>query len=216
MFTIHELKKISRYMDSIITFWSKTKQKCKPIHIDSCYMRSKWSESVNCSSFLTLCDPMDCSLLGSSVHGILQAKILEWVAMPSSGDLSNPGSEPSSSVSPVLQTDSSLFEPSRKPTHIPKTLENSFLWLAELWVIIICFLSCFLSLFSIGKVFPLWKENAILFWRTNGDPPNNLLLTPFQFLFWLIGRMSTGLCSSSVGSPFSLCQILSLVSRQQL
>ena len=32
----------------------------------------------------TLCDPMDCSLSGSSVHGILHAKILEWVAMPSS------------------------------------------------------------------------------------------------------------------------------------
>ena len=30
------------------------------------------------------CDPVDCSLPGSSVHGILQAKILEWVAMPSS------------------------------------------------------------------------------------------------------------------------------------
>ena len=33
---------------------------------------------------LTLCDPMDCSPLGSSVHGILQARILEWIAMPSS------------------------------------------------------------------------------------------------------------------------------------
>ena len=32
----------------------------------------------------TLCDPMDCSLPGCSVHGILQARILEWVAMPSS------------------------------------------------------------------------------------------------------------------------------------
>ena len=30
----------------------------------------------------TLCNPMDCSLLGSSVHGILQARILEWVTMP--------------------------------------------------------------------------------------------------------------------------------------
>ena len=29
----------------------------------------------------TLCDAMDCSLLGSSVHGILQARILEWVAI---------------------------------------------------------------------------------------------------------------------------------------
>ena len=34
-------------------------------------------------SSLTLFDPMDCSPPGSSVHGILQARILEWVAMPS-------------------------------------------------------------------------------------------------------------------------------------
>ena len=33
-------------------------------------------------SCLTLCNPMGCSLPGSSVHGILQARILEWVAMP--------------------------------------------------------------------------------------------------------------------------------------
>ena len=36
-------------------------------------------------SCLTLCDPMDCSLPSSSVHGILQARILEWVAIPLSG-----------------------------------------------------------------------------------------------------------------------------------
>ena len=35
-------------------------------------------------SCLTLCDPMDCSPPGSSVPGILQARILEWVAIPSS------------------------------------------------------------------------------------------------------------------------------------
>ena len=35
-------------------------------------------------SCLTVGDPTDCSLPGSSVHGILQARILEWVAMPSS------------------------------------------------------------------------------------------------------------------------------------
>ena len=32
-------------------------------------------------SYLTLCDPIDCSLPGSSVHGIFQARILEWVAI---------------------------------------------------------------------------------------------------------------------------------------
>ena len=36
------------------------------------------------SCVLTLCDPMDCSPPSSSVHGILQARILKWVAMPSS------------------------------------------------------------------------------------------------------------------------------------
>ena len=32
----------------------------------------------------TFCDPMDCSLLGSYVHGVLQARVVKWVAMPSS------------------------------------------------------------------------------------------------------------------------------------
>ena len=39
---------------------------------------------------LTLCDPMDCSLPGSSVHGILQARILQWVALPFSRGFSQP------------------------------------------------------------------------------------------------------------------------------
>ena len=34
----------------------------------------------------TLCDPMDCSLLGSSIHGIFQARVLEWVAISFSRD----------------------------------------------------------------------------------------------------------------------------------
>ena len=38
--------------------------------------------------------PMDCSLPGSSVLGILQARILEWVVMPSSRDVTDPGIEP--------------------------------------------------------------------------------------------------------------------------
>ena len=42
---------------------------------------------VTAQSYLTLCDAMDCSLPGSSVHGILQARLLEWVAMPFSGGI---------------------------------------------------------------------------------------------------------------------------------
>ena len=43
--------------------------------------RYLWMSARLC---LTLCDPMDCSPLGSSVHGILQARILQWVAISSS------------------------------------------------------------------------------------------------------------------------------------
>ena len=69
---------------------------------------------------LTRCDFTDCGPPGSSVHGILQARILEWVAMPPPGDLPEPGIEPVSPASPALQADSSA-EPSGKPygTDIP-------------------------------------------------------------------------------------------------
>ena len=62
-------------------------------------------------SCLTLCDPMDCNLPGSFVHGISQARILEWVAFPSPGDLPNLGIEPRS---PSLQANSLPSEPPGK------------------------------------------------------------------------------------------------------
>ena len=58
-----------------------------------------------------LCDPMVCSPPGSSVHGILQARRLEWVAVLSSRGLPNPGIEPRS---PTLQADFLPAEPRRK------------------------------------------------------------------------------------------------------
>ena len=60
-------------------------------------------------SRLTLCSPMDCSPQGSSVHGILQARILEWVSMPPPGDLPNPGIKPTSPAARALQADSLLL-----------------------------------------------------------------------------------------------------------
>ena len=47
-------------------------------------------KALDTQSCLTLCDPMDCKLLSSSIHGILHAKILEWVAIPFL-DLADPG-----------------------------------------------------------------------------------------------------------------------------
>ena len=56
----------------------------------------------------TLCGPVDCSPPGSSVHGILQATALEWVAMSSSRGTSQPRIKPRS---PALQADSLPPEP---------------------------------------------------------------------------------------------------------
>ena len=58
----------------------------------------------------TLCDPMD-----YTVHGILQARILEWVAFSTPGDFSNPGIE---LRSPTFQVDSLPAKPSGKPKNI--------------------------------------------------------------------------------------------------
>ena len=55
----------------------------------------------------TLYNPMDCSLPDSSVHGLLQARILEWEPFPSPGDLPNPEVEPGSLI---LWADSLLSE----------------------------------------------------------------------------------------------------------
>ena len=67
------------------------------------------SESEVAQSCPTFCDPMDGSLPGSSFHGILQARVLEWVAVSFPGDLPNPGIKPGS---PAFQADALTSEPS--------------------------------------------------------------------------------------------------------
>ena len=67
-----------------------------------------WCACLPAQPCLTLCDPLDCSPPSSAVHGILQARILEQAAMPSSRESSPPGIEPRS---PALQLDSLLSEP---------------------------------------------------------------------------------------------------------
>ena len=63
---------------------------------------SGFSEEVkqSCSVLLTLCNLVDCSLPGSSIHGILQARILEWVAISFSRGSSRPRDEPRSPSEP--------------------------------------------------------------------------------------------------------------------
>ena len=73
-------------------------------------MKAK-KESEVAQSCLTLCDPMDCSLPGSSTHGIFQAKYWSGLPFPSPGDLPHPGIEPGS---PALRADALPSEPPGK------------------------------------------------------------------------------------------------------
>ena len=66
----------------------------------------------------SLCGPMD-----YKVHGILQARILEWIAFPSPGNLLNPGTEPQS---PTLQAHSLPAEPQRKPKNTGEGSQRIF------------------------------------------------------------------------------------------
>ena len=69
----------------------------------------------------TLCDSMDCSPPGSSVRGILQARILEWAAIPPPGGLPDSAIKPRS---PALQADSLLSEPPLKTTENIETKDE--------------------------------------------------------------------------------------------
>ena len=76
-----------------IEFWGCAQSKYHPLQAQSnCSWHqprewvSEWSPSV----MSTLCDLMDCSLSGSSVHGIFQARVLEWVAISFSRRSSQP------------------------------------------------------------------------------------------------------------------------------
>ena len=64
---------------------------------------------------------MECVPPGSRVHGILQARILEWVAIPFSGDLPGLGIEP---TSPALQADALPSEPPGKPDNTTLIVET--------------------------------------------------------------------------------------------
>ena len=76
-------------LDVILWRWS--------LFSPNCLKHVLWSGVAQ--SCLTLCNPMDCSLLGSSVHGVFQARVLEWIAIPFSRGSSQPRNR--TQVSPI-------------------------------------------------------------------------------------------------------------------
>ena len=79
----------------------------------------------------TLCNAMDCGPPGSSVPGILQARILEWVPCPPLGDLPDSGTEPGP---PALQTD--FFPDLIKSWEIQANFFSYVLFLFGLFVVV--------------------------------------------------------------------------------
>ena len=79
-------------------------------------------------SVVSNCDPVDCNPPGPTVHGILQTRILEWVAIPITRGSSHPGIKPES---PALKADSVLSEPPGKPVyvHVYEYVYNRITWL---------------------------------------------------------------------------------------
>ena len=74
---------------------------------------------------------MDCSPPGSSVLGILQARILEWVPFPFPGDRPDPRIEPGS---PALQADSLTSESPRKSSQLSGSFLGEVLPCSVVWV----------------------------------------------------------------------------------
>ena len=97
----------------------------------------------------TLCDPMDCSLPGSSVYGILQARILVWVAMPPPEDLLNPGIEPTSLLSPLLQVHSLPLSQQGRPRGYMYSIVNHVMYYVYVSFLIKIYFDsgCFLVIF---------------------------------------------------------------------
>ena len=97
----------------------------------------------------TLCDPMDYNPPGSSVHGILQESMLEWVAMPSSRGSFQP--RDMSRVSPALQVDLLPTEPSWKPldhyqsSQLPENYKSHLKYMLLIPGIPIFILDCMLN-----------------------------------------------------------------------
>ena len=109
----------------IVVFW---------MHLSSLHIKLP-------QSCLTLCDPMDCSPPGSSVHGTLQARLLEWVAMPSSRGSSWPRNKLRSLKSPALVGGLFILAPSWKPIWV---LYKNLIQQISLWA-----MTMYLSLFQL-------------------------------------------------------------------
>ena len=147
------------------------------------------NESEVAQSCPTLSDPMDCSLPGSSVHGILQARVLEWLPFPSLGDLPDPRIQPGS---PALQADTLLLSHQGSP--ITLLIDTDILKLATpisehytspciRWRLhtlpLICHNYCYSFLLMSNGFISKWFETTLL-----------LIMSSYNLLMWIYFQMT--------------------------
>ena len=152
-------------------------------------------------SCLTFCDPVDCSPPGSSVHGILQARTLEWGAISFSRESSHPRFEPRS---PALWADALTSEPSQKHTGLVILLPLNLMIVRKFFPLVIllsqhkrwCQIKEFLTLncwtsqgstsLSAGMIMvQFWKPRRILgFWKTG----HQRVLKSCTIYFWVFKK----------------------------
>ena len=113
---------ISIYLSKPISHRALQEHSQKLPHPFFCFIKKKSETLSRVQLFVT---PMDCSPPGSSVHGILQARILELVAISSSRGSSHPGTEPRS---PTLQADFLLTKPPGKSVFVLPPASDSPKW----------------------------------------------------------------------------------------
>ena len=90
----------SRGVSMTSTVKEAEKQSLTPLFYLHRWIACVYAKSLQ--SCLTLCDPMDSSLTGSSVHGILWQEYWSGLSCPPPGDLPHPGTEPTSLIAPAL------------------------------------------------------------------------------------------------------------------
>ena len=112
------------------------------------------NQSARHAWVLSHCDLMDCSPPGSSVHGILQARILEWVAMPSSGYRPDPGMEPMFFASPRFFATSTTWE---APWDVLLVIQVTHICLCD------CSCVCVTTLSSTKQSFLQLWQNILVF-----------------------------------------------------
>ena len=84
VYEINILRRVNSFKNKYINnkaINEEGKSVCSVQHIGNLFMSLRSSRSEVAQSCLTLCNPMDCSLPGFSIHGIFQARVLEWVAI---------------------------------------------------------------------------------------------------------------------------------------